>query len=83
MENDAYIMKSSTTCTFDKNNENGQVKDNEVGWVCRRANNIKMNIGEIGWGGMDWLDLFQHRDQQKALKNMSSIQHFIILSNLQ
>jgi hypothetical protein len=23
----------------------------------RRADNIKMNLGEIGWGGMDWIDL--------------------------
>jgi hypothetical protein len=83
MENDAYVMKSFTTWTFDKLNENGQVKDDEVGWVCRRANNVTMNTGEIGWGGMDWLDLVQHKDQWKALVNMSSTQHFNKRSNLQ
>jgi hypothetical protein len=26
-------------------------------------NNIKMDLREIGWGGMDWIDLAQDRDQ--------------------
>jgi hypothetical protein len=25
---------------------------------------------EIGWGGMDWIDLVQDRDQWRALVNM-------------
>jgi hypothetical protein len=29
-----------------------------------------MNPGEIGWGGMDWIDLAQDLDQQRALVNM-------------
>jgi hypothetical protein len=24
---------------------------------------IKMDLREIGWGGIDWIDLAQHRDQ--------------------
>jgi hypothetical protein len=32
-------------------------------------NNIKMNLKEIGWGGMDWIDLTQDRDQWRALVN--------------
>jgi hypothetical protein len=24
---------------------------------CRWVDTIKMNLGEIGWGGMDWIDL--------------------------
>jgi hypothetical protein len=28
-----------------------------------------MNIREIGWGGMDWIDLAQDRDQWRALVN--------------
>jgi hypothetical protein len=31
--------------------------------------NIKMDLREIGWGGMDWIDLAQDRDQWKALVN--------------
>jgi hypothetical protein len=32
--------------------------------------NIKMDLREIGWGGMDWIDLIQVRDQWRALVNM-------------
>jgi hypothetical protein len=28
----------------------------------RCVDNIKMNIREIGWDGMDWIDLAQDRD---------------------
>jgi hypothetical protein len=31
--------------------------------------NIKMYLREIGWGGMDWIDLAQDRDQWGALVN--------------
>jgi hypothetical protein len=30
---------------------------------------LKMNLKEIGWGGMDWIDLAQDRDQWRALVN--------------
>jgi hypothetical protein len=35
----------------------------------RLVNNIKTDLREIGWGGMDWIDLAQDRDQQRALVN--------------
>jgi hypothetical protein len=28
----------------------------------RWRDNIKMDLREIGWGGMDWIDLAQDRD---------------------
>jgi hypothetical protein len=31
--------------------------------------NIRMDLREIGWGDMDWIDLAQDRDQWKALVN--------------
>jgi hypothetical protein len=31
--------------------------------------NIKMDLREIGWGGMDWIDLAEDRDQCHALVN--------------
>jgi hypothetical protein len=36
---------------------------------CRWKNNIRMDLREIGWGGMDWIDLAQDRDQWRALVN--------------
>jgi hypothetical protein len=36
----------------------------------RWVNNIKMDLREIGWGGMDWIDLTQDREQWRALVNM-------------
>jgi hypothetical protein len=32
--------------------------------------NIKIDLGEIGWDGMDWIDVAQDRDQWRALVNM-------------
>jgi hypothetical protein len=29
-----------------------------------------MEVREIGWDGMDWIDLVQDRDQWKVLVNM-------------
>jgi hypothetical protein len=30
---------------------------------CRWVNNIKIDLGKIGWGGMDWIGLAKDRDQ--------------------
>jgi hypothetical protein len=35
----------------------------------RWEDNIEMDIREIGWGGMDWIDLAQDRDRWRALLN--------------
>jgi hypothetical protein len=34
-------------------------------WV----DNIKMDLGEVGWGGMDWINLALVRDQWGSLVN--------------
>jgi hypothetical protein len=34
-------------------------------WV----DNIKMDLGEIGWDGRDWIKLAQDRDRWRALVN--------------
>jgi hypothetical protein len=41
-------------------------------WV----DNIKMELREIGWDGMYWIDVVQDRDQWRALVNM-------VMNNLQ
>jgi hypothetical protein len=33
----------------------------------RWEDNIKMDVREIGWGVMDWIDLAQDRDRWRAL----------------
>jgi hypothetical protein len=33
------------------------------------VDNIKMDLREIGWGCMDWIDLGQDRNQWRALVN--------------
>jgi hypothetical protein len=33
------------------------------------VDNIKIDLGEIGWGGMDWIYLAQDRDQWRTLVN--------------
>jgi hypothetical protein len=35
----------------------------------RWVDNSKTDLREIGWGGMDWLDLAQDRDQWRAIVN--------------
>jgi hypothetical protein len=36
----------------------------------RRVDNIKMDLGEIGWSGVDWIDLAQDRNKWRALVNV-------------
>jgi hypothetical protein len=35
----------------------------------RWVDNIRMDLREIGWDGMDWIELAQDRDQWSALEN--------------
>jgi hypothetical protein len=35
----------------------------------RWEDNIKMDLREVGWGGMDWVNLAQDRDRWRALVN--------------
>jgi hypothetical protein len=36
---------------------------------CRWVDNIKIDLREIGWDAMDWIDLAQDRDQWRAIVN--------------
>jgi hypothetical protein len=35
----------------------------------KTVDNIKMDLREIGWGGMDWTDLALERDQWRVQVN--------------
>jgi hypothetical protein len=34
------------------------------------VDNIKLDLGQIGWDGVDWIDMAQDMDQWRALVNM-------------
>ena len=36
----------------------------------RWEDNIKMDLQEVGCGGMDWIDLAQDRDRRRAPENV-------------
>jgi hypothetical protein len=33
----------------------------------RWEDNIKLDLQEVGWGGMDWIDMAEDRDRWRAL----------------
>jgi hypothetical protein len=35
----------------------------------RWADNIRMDLGEVGWGDVDWIGLAKHRNRWRALVN--------------
>jgi hypothetical protein len=35
----------------------------------RWVDNIRMDLGKVGWGDVDWIGLAQHRDRWRALVN--------------
>jgi hypothetical protein len=35
----------------------------------RCVDNIRMDLGDIGWGGMEWIGLAQDKDKWRALVN--------------
>jgi hypothetical protein len=39
----------------------------------RWEDNIKFDLQEVGWGGMDWIDLAEDRDRWCAFVNVGSI----------
>jgi hypothetical protein len=43
------------------------------------VNNIKIDLREIGWDGVDSIDLVQDRDQWRALVNTGSVKCWEVL----
>jgi hypothetical protein len=40
---------------------------------CRWVDNIKIDLGELEWDGVDWIDVAQDRDQWRGLVNMEML----------
>jgi hypothetical protein len=36
---------------------------------CRWVDNIRIDLGEVGWDDVDWIDLAQDRNRWRALVN--------------
>jgi hypothetical protein len=36
---------------------------------CRWVDNIRMDLGEVGWGDVDWIGLAKDRNRRRALVN--------------
>jgi hypothetical protein len=36
---------------------------------CRLVDNANMDVREVGWGGMDWIDVDHDRERLRALGN--------------
>jgi hypothetical protein len=49
----------------------GKLEEKKPLVIARRRweDNIKMDLQEVGWGGMDWIDLAQNTDRWWALVN--------------
>ena len=51
--------------------ERERERERETTWNTRRRwkDNIKTDLKDVGWGGMDWIDLASYRDWWRALVN--------------
>jgi hypothetical protein len=43
----------------------------------RWVDNIRMDLGEMGWGHVDWIDVSQGRDRWRALVN-KMVRNYIV-----
>jgi hypothetical protein len=43
---------------------------------CRWVDNIRMDLGEVGWGDVEWIGLAQDKDRQRDLVN--AVMNFLV-----
>jgi hypothetical protein len=68
---DAFlIIFYSYTVTYRRDGQNNGNTNKLRNIICvGYIEYIRMDLGEIGWNGVDWIDLAQDRDQWRALVN--------------
>jgi hypothetical protein len=66
-------MKNAYRTLVGKPEEKRALGRQRHGWMDK----LKMNLRETEWGGMDWIDLAQDRDQWRALVN--TVMNFRVL----
>jgi hypothetical protein len=60
----------SRACSTTGEKRNGRRKERPLGRSRHRwLDNMKIDLREIGWDGMNWIDLAQDRDQWRAIVN--------------
>jgi hypothetical protein len=37
---------------------------------CKWVDNVRMDLGDVGWSDVDWIDLAQDRNRPRALVNL-------------
>jgi hypothetical protein len=55
-----------TTCLFKSENLRGR---DHSGGPRHRWDNVRIDLNEIGWEGVDWIHLAQDREQWRGLVN--------------
>jgi hypothetical protein len=79
------MVRACSTCG-DKRNAYGMLMGKSEGKSSlgrprrRWVDNINMDLREIGWSGIDWIDLAQNRDQWRAL--VSTVMNFQVPLNV-
>jgi hypothetical protein len=63
----ARMGEKRNTCRILVENSEGKRPRERPGR--RRVDNIKMDLRETGWDGLDWIDVDQDRNQWRALVN--------------
>jgi hypothetical protein len=50
-----------------------KILSEQLQWIClprrRWVDNIRMDLGEVGWSDVDWIGLAQDRNRWRALVN--------------
>jgi hypothetical protein len=61
-----HIGEKRNACRLLVGNPEGK---RPLGRPRRKVDNVRMDLGEVGWGDVDWIGLAQDRNRWRALVN--------------